>query len=106
MYISRGNPTLRNLVISANTVNAYGAGLYNSDGAPTLTNIALRGNTVTNSNGFGAMANYQGNPILINILFSGNHAVLGGGFHTHLGSATLINTPSAAIKAQKVEPIL
>ncbi len=101
MYISRGNPTLKNLVISANTINAYGAGLYNSDGTPTLTKVALRSNPVTNSNGFGAMANYQGNPMLINVLFSGNDAVLGGGLHTHLGSATLINTTFSGNKSSE-----
>jgi len=92
VFIYNSSPTLRNLVISANTSVQTGAGLY-TDNSPTLTNVAFRGNFVTGPGvGIGGgMASYGGNPELTNVLFSGNTATYGGGFASHGGFPNLIN---------------
>ena len=92
VYLTLGNPTLNNLVISANTTNSQGAGLYNDRSTATLSNIAFRGNSVTGSGHHGGgMFNHAGSPTLSNVLFSGNYAYHAGGLFTDGGDPTLIN---------------
>ena len=92
VFLSQGNPSLNNLVISANTANSQGAGLLNDHSSANLTNLAFRGNFVPgNYNQAGGMLNYGGSPTLSNVLFSGNYAYYGGGFASTGGSPILIN---------------
>ena len=92
VYLSLGNPTLTNLVISANKTNYYGAGLFNDRSAASLSNIAFRGNNTTAvANNGGGMFNHEASPTLSNVLFSGNHAYTAGGLFTDGGNPSLIN---------------
>ena len=92
VYLSLGNPTLNNLVISANTSNAMGGGLFNDRSTASLSNIAFRGNSVTGNYHSGAgMFNHLASPILSNVLFSGNNCYEGGGLFSDGGNPTLIN---------------
>jgi len=92
VYLTLGNPTLNNLVISANTTNSQGGGLFNDRSTASLSNIALRGNSVTGSgHQGGGMFNHVGSPTLSNVLFSGNYAYDAAGLYTDGGTPTLIN---------------
>jgi len=47
VYLTLGNPTLNNLVISANTASNAGGGIYNDRSDASLSNLAVRGNNVS-----------------------------------------------------------
>ncbi|MEN6579996.1 MAG: hypothetical protein ABFD05_05115 [Anaerolineaceae bacterium] len=92
VYLTLGNPTLNNLVISANTASGQGGAIYNDRSNATLSNLAVRGNQVTGyGHPGGGMFNHSGSPILSNVLFSGNYAYYAAGLYTDGGNPSLIN---------------
>jgi parallel beta-helix repeat protein/predicted outer membrane repeat protein len=79
MYNHSSDPTLTNIVFSANTGD-YGGGMYNSGSNPTLANVTFISNT-TSSTG-GGMYNESSSPNLTNVTFTGNTASGGGGMYS------------------------
>ncbi len=80
-----GNPTISNIIFTANEVNNYGGGLFNDNSSPTLTNITFNGNISQNAGG--GICNYDhSSPIMTNITFSGNNAYHGGGMWNYATS--------------------
>ena len=91
MKIVSGNPTISNIIFSANEVNNYGGGLFNDNSSPTLTNITFNGNICWNMGG--GMCNYDNSsPIMTNITFDGNFASGYGGGMGNLASGNPVMT--------------
>jgi hypothetical protein len=95
--------TLTNCIISGNTGNNDGVGLWTSDstgrsGATTLTNCTVSGNSTDLGRGGGlANASYQGRASMLtlaNCTVSDNSAFEGGGVFNSTGSTTLITSNS------------
>ncbi|MCC5943022.1 MAG: T9SS type A sorting domain-containing protein [Balneolaceae bacterium] len=88
MLTANSNPTLTNVIFTANSANHYdsgGGGISNFESSPTLTNVTFTGNWARF--GGGGMENRRNsNPILINVTFSGNSADFGGGIHNRRDS--------------------
>ena len=80
--------TFRNLIITGNSAQANGGGMYTYYGSPTLTNVVLNGNT--SSQGGGMFINGR-TPSLTNVTFRSNTASYGGGLVVFESNAMLTN---------------
>ncbi|MFH0779013.1 MAG: cadherin, partial [Candidatus Eisenbacteria bacterium] len=87
--IYQGNPTLANLVFSANSSRHNGGGMYGYSSSPTLTNVIFRNNSALDDGG-GICSEY-GDPLLTNVLFEDNTADQGGGMYSYFGRPELVN---------------
>ncbi|RCK73402.1 MAG: Fibronectin type III domain protein [Anaerolineae bacterium] len=82
-----GDPTLSNIIFSANQAE-YGGGMHNDDGSdPTLTNVTFSANQVTDLGG--GMCNSYSDPTLTNVIFSANQAHSGAGMYNYRSDPTL-----------------
>jgi len=70
------NPTLSNVVFSANSADRLGGGMHNGESSPTLNNVAFTSNLADTG---GGMFNSLSNSMLTNVVFSGNSAASDGG---------------------------
>ena len=96
--LNKGTLTLNNSIVSGNTTDGSGGGIYNlvgGLGALTLNNSTVSGNTA-NDVGGGIVNEYR-QMILNNSTVSGNRANdLGGGIHNGGGTAILNNSTVSA----------
>ena len=96
--LNKGTLTLNNSIVSGNTTDSSGGGIYNlmgSLGALTLNNSTVSGNTA-NDVGGGIVNEYR-QMTLNNSTVSGNRANdLGGGIHNSGGTAILNNSTVSA----------
>gem|GEM_PF-5415858 len=92
---SKGSPTFRSIVLSGNTADLVGGGMFNirkfnDINSPTLTNIVFSGNTAGIHGG--GMSNTISNPTLTDVSFIGNSAAEdGGGIQNYESDPTLTN---------------
>jgi predicted outer membrane repeat protein len=84
-YANSGNVTLTNVTFSGNHASSGGGGgLFSWNSGPTLTNVTFKGNSTTGSGG--AIYGYGSVPILINVTMTGNNAsLLGDGIFSIAG---------------------
>lgn len=92
-----GNPTVQNVIFSANSATTCGGGMHNSHSSPTLVNVTFSGNSVTNGDGGGMVNTDTSAPTLTNVTFSNNSATNGngGGMLNDFSSPTLVNVTFA-----------
>jgi len=85
------NPTLTNVTFKNNVAEVYGGGMYNSGSSnPTLTNVTFENNLAVGLNGGGMYNASNSNPILTNVTFLNNSAGNdGGGMYNTTSSPTL-----------------
>jgi len=87
-----GSPTLANLVLSGNSAEGFGGGIFNFiSSSPTLTNVLFTGNTASSNGGGMRNETNTSHPVLTDVGFFGNAANRGGGMSNRLGNPTLIN---------------
>ncbi len=78
LYLTAGNPTLRNLIFTGNRAYHFGGGLYaESASSPSLRNITFSANTALDTGG--GMYMTAGDPSLTNVNFDHNVAVVNAG---------------------------
>jgi hypothetical protein len=77
IYNGSSSPTLRNLIISANSATMFGGGIYNNASSPTLTNVTISGNRADFIGG--GIANDSSSPTLTNVMISSNSVSFNGG---------------------------
>ncbi len=115
------NPTLSNIIFSANSATNEGGGMYNYGSSPSLNNVFFFANAAKRGGGIynivkssplftnvsftgnsaglngGGMYNDNSSPTLTNVSFTGNSASRsGGGMENHFSSPTLTNVIFAA----------
>jgi hypothetical protein len=85
------DPTLAGCVFENNSVNSYGAGMFNNlSGNPTVHNCAFVGNWAGKSGG--GVSNFQSDPAFVNCIFAGNLATIsGGGIYSQDSRPTVTN---------------
>ncbi len=89
IYDSSGNPTLANLVVTANRAVVNGGGMYNFNGGPILLkNVLFKGNHSAAT--AGGLYNDSASPTLIHVTFLSNSADgYAGGLYTTVGVDSL-----------------
>ncbi|HYW71219.1 MAG TPA: right-handed parallel beta-helix repeat-containing protein, partial [Pyrinomonadaceae bacterium] len=90
-----GNLTLDSCVITNNTSDFAGGGIYNNTGgALTITNSTISGNSANGAGGGGGIADFNGSTLNVsNSTISGNSAAgQGGGVLNQNSNATFANT--------------
>jgi hypothetical protein len=98
MYNDGSNPTLANIIFSANAAY-FGGGMYNRYGSsPALTNVTFSGNSA--DYGGGMCNSYSSSPALTGVTFSGNFAYLGGGMYNSNSSPALANVTFSSNSAE------
>ena len=89
IYNINASPTLANLLITGNTAQYGGAGMYNQGtSSPSVFAVTFRRNDVM-SYGGGVYNEDSSSPTLINVSFISNTATYGGGFFNGGGTLTL-----------------
>jgi parallel beta-helix repeat protein len=87
---NRASPTIKNCIITNNTVTFHGAGIYNASGSPVFINCIVRGNTAANIGG--GIYNTITNARFTNCTITDNRASNSGGMYISGSStATLTN---------------
>jgi hypothetical protein len=80
MYISFGNPTIKNCKFIDNATNYFGGGIFNiGHSNPVITNCLIINNYASRSGG--GIFNASSNPVLFNCYFKSNNAYSGGGIY-------------------------
>jgi len=92
IYCRGSSPLVSHCVISNNTVNSYGGGIYSHGGAtPTFINCIISGNRAVRSGG--GIYLRTSAPTFINCSITGNSADQeGGGFYCRTAELTIVNS--------------
>ncbi len=90
MYNDSGSPTLTNCIVSGNSADWDGGGMYNKGNSnPNLINCRFNGNLALWDGG--GMYNWESRPTLTNCTFSGNKARSGGGMKNFFNGSPVLS---------------
>ncbi|GBD27092.1 hypothetical protein HRbin30_02436 [bacterium HR30] len=100
--LNGGTVTATNSIISGNSANFAGGGIFNNGGTLTITNSTISSNSATRFAGGGIFNEFGGTLTITNSTISGNSAGLGGGIFNNTGATVTITNSTISSNSAAV----